>query len=216
MTSAPQLPGWARPMLRSLLVPARRDDVIGDLVETVRENRSLWNGLDARIWWARQVLGLFVRTYWGFPLLLIATLVSNDLLNAFRDASGNRLGPDLFLPTVFVVFVCAGLLGGWRTQRTSGGIAASAGSHLLAWTFMNVWWLVTTYPFALRQQHNPYWINAWQGSAAPGESFLHWIAWDNVGAFLLGGSVLMIAAIVLGATGGIAGRLSRPGQPARP
>jgi hypothetical protein len=132
-------------------------------------------------------------------------MVSSDLFNTFRDANGNNLGPNLFGPTLFTVFSGAALLGGWRTRRVIGGIVASTGSHLVAWSCITCWWAITTYPFALSQQHNPYWIKAWQWSSVPGESFMHWIVWDNVGAMVLGGSALLLLAAGLGVIGGIAG-----------
>jgi hypothetical protein len=141
-------------------------------------------------------------------------MVSNDILNAFRDASGGRRGPELFADMLAWfshgwLFLAAGLYGGWRTRRLAGGLAASAGTHLFAWSCMTGWWTITTYPFALFQQNNPYWITAWHWSASPSETFMHWIIWDNVGAVLLGGSTLLLFSLVLGLIGGIAGSFIR-------
>jgi hypothetical protein len=104
----------------------------------------------------------------------------------------------------------AGTYGGWRSRRISGGLVASVGAHLVAWSCVVCWWAFTTYPFARSQQHDPYWIRAWQGSAAPGESFMHWIVWDNVGATIVGGTALLIRALALGLAGGAVGRLLPP------
>jgi hypothetical protein len=199
--------------MRVLLPPSRVDDVTGDLLETFRDDPALRTGSNRQVWWTRQVAGLFLRAYWMFPALLTAAMIWNDLFNTFRDANGNNLGPNVFTPMIVTTFLGAAILGGWRTRRVNGGIVAAAGSHIMTWSLISVWWAVTTYPFALSQRHNPYWINAWQGSAAPGESFLHWIAWDNVGAVVLGGSALMLLSLLLGIAGGVTGsRLARRRQ----
>jgi hypothetical protein len=153
----------------------------------------------------RQVVGVFLRAYWVFPLALVAVLITNDLFNTFRDANGRSLAPNLLGPALLPLFFFGGLVGGWRTRRVAGGIAASVGSHVCAWVVMKLWWIGTTYPFALSQQHNPYWVQAWQGSASPGESFMHWIVWDNIGAIVLGGSALLVVSALLGAVGGAIG-----------
>jgi hypothetical protein len=206
MTPAAHPPFWAEPLLGTLLPPDRVDDVMGDLVEACREQPR--RAVSTHLWWARYVGGLFLRTYWLFPLVLVAMLIVGDILNTFRDVHGGD-GPLHGLP-IFTIYGAAGLLGGYRTRRMVGGLVAAVGSHLAGWTGITLWWAITTYPFALSQQHHPYWINAWQGSAAPGESFMHWIVWDNVGAVLLGGSALLLLSLALGLAGGIIG--SRVGR----
>ena len=82
------------------------------------------------------------------------------------------------------------------------------------WSGMALWWAMSTYPMAFEQQRSVYWIHAWQGSAAPGETFMHWIAWDNVGATILGGSFFLLLSLALGAVGGFVGsRIGRRRQP---
>jgi hypothetical protein len=207
MSAPARPPFWAEPLLRWLLPPDRVDDVTGDLLEAYRDDPPQWGGLSRAAWWARQVLGQFLRAYWLFPLALAATLVANDLFNTFRDADGHRLGPNLFGPTLITAYSVAGLLGGWRTRRVAGGLVASTGSHVIGWSLVTCWWTVTTYPFALSQQHNPYWINAWHWSASPGESFMHWIVWDNAGAVVLGGAALLLLSLATGLAGGFIGRM---------
>lgn len=203
-------PPWAGPVLRALLPHDRADDVQGDLLETFRDDLRLTSDpIRAQVWHARQVTGIFIRAYWSFPALLVITMMSNDVLNAFRDSSGGRHGPDLFGYVLTWALLAAGLYGGWRTRRLAGGVITAAGSHLVAWCCMTVWWTITTYPFALYQQNNPYWIQAWHWSASPGETFMHWIIWDNVGAVLLGGSMLLVFSLVLGLIGGLTGSLVR-------
>jgi hypothetical protein len=199
------IPFWAELILCSLLPPERVDDVTGDLIELSREEPRTSAGWRRHAWWARQAGGQFLRSYGLFPLALVVMMISNDLFNTFRDSAGNNRGSNLFGPVLFTVFACAALLGGWRTRRISGGVVASTGSHLMAWTGIACWWTLTTYPFAFSQQRNPYWIRAWHWSAAPGESFMHWIIWDNVGAALLGGSVLLLLSLLLGLIGGAIG-----------
>ena len=216
MTSMWNAPSWAEWILRALLPPDRADDVTGDLLETFRDQSRLSSRLARQAWWARQVASRFFRSYYLFPLALIATLIWNDLFNTFRDVNGTNVGPNLFGPMLFIVFLGAGTFGGWRTRRTIGGVIASVGSHLVGWSVITCWFALTTYPFALSQQHNPYWIQAWRGSAAPGESFMHWIAWDNVGAVLLGGSALLLLSFAAGLAGGVTGRwLGRHRAPSR-
>ena len=198
-------PLWAEPLLRAVLPPDRRDDVTGDLLETFRETPRLsTRPIAAEMWYARQLAGRFLRTYWMFPALLTVVFITNDLSNTFRDVSGTR-GPDVLGLALATLLLSAGIYGGWRTRLVRGGIAASVGTHAFTWMCMMLWWAVTTYPFALSQQQNPYWIHAWRSSSQPGETFMHWIVWDNVGAVLLGGSMLLLFALALGVVGGTAG-----------
>jgi hypothetical protein len=211
MTSAARAPFWVEPLLRSLLPPDRVDDVMGDLLEASRERPH--GAVAAQSGWARYVAGLFLRTFWPFPVLLAAIGVAADLFNTFGQIHPNS---PLHGVPLFTIFGAAGLYGGFRSRRAFGGVVAAVGTHLTSWSIMTFWWAATTYPFAFRQQQSAYWIDAWHWSAAPGESFMQWIVWDNVGAVVLGGSALLLLSLVLGLAGGITGsRLGRRrGQPA--
>jgi hypothetical protein len=71
------------------------------------------------------------------------------------------------------------------------------------------------------QQSNPYWVQAWQWSIhrahpptpfgfnpdTPDETFLHWIFWDNVGALIIAGIVLLVTSCVCGGIGAILGEI---------
>lgn len=205
--TAPSIPPfWAEPALRTLLPRDRADDVTGDLLETFRDTPSLsQSAVSGELWFGRQIASVFLRAYWLFPLTLAAAFVTNDMSNTFRDATGAPRIPDILGGSIVAVFLAAGVFGGWRTRRVLGGAAAAAGTHLFAWTFMTAWWAVTTYPFALQQRDNPYWVRAWQSSSTTGETFIHWIVWDNVGAVLLGGSILLLFSLALGLVGGATG-----------
>jgi hypothetical protein len=200
MTPAARPPFWAEPLLRALLPPDRVEDVVGDLLEDVRERPR--SAIAAHVWWAGCAVGLFLRTFWVFPLLLAAAGVIGDLFNTFGDVHPTS---SLHGIPIFTTFGAAGLYGGFRTRRVSGGLVGAVGSHLTSWTAMTLWWTLTTYPFAFRQQQSPYWINAWHWSAAPGESFMHWILWDNVGAVVLGGLAFLLLSTVLGLVAGVIG-----------
>ena len=85
------------------------------------------------------------------------------------------------------------------------GVATSG----LLWLFMATWWMTTWYPFLPTQSVDPYWIQAWHFSAAPGETFAHWIFWDNVGATIMGDVVLSAGGSGLGLAGGLLGAGAR-------
>jgi hypothetical protein len=192
------------------------EDVTGDLLETVADDPVLSaSRTRTAMWYARVAAEYFLRACWVCPAVLIVMLVLNDLSNTFRDASGARSGPDFIGPLVMTVFLFAGLHGGWRTGRAAGGVVAAVATHVLAWGAMTLWWLMTTYPCARVQEANPYWVRAWQRSAAPGETFMRWIAWDNVGAVVLGGTMLLFLATGIGLAGGTAGGQLRRRQNAR-
>jgi hypothetical protein len=216
MTNSAHPPFWAEPALRAVLPRDRAEDVTGDLLEILRGDTAL-RGSPFRqsVWYLRHVVGYFLRAYWFFPAALGGMLVLNDALNTFRDVAGARSGPDLLGPAVTTIFLFASLYGGSRTSRVAGGVVAAVGTHIVAWTVMMLWFLATTYPFALVQERNPYWLNAWRSSAARDESFMHWIVWDNIGAVMLGGTVLLVLAIGIGLAGGVASSGLRPTSHAR-
>ena len=91
-----------------------------------------------------------------------------------------------------------------------GGYIVAAGTFLIVWTSMAAWWMATVYPFAAREDElNPYWRAAWEYSRAPGESFLHWAFWDNVGALMMMGALLLVLTVICGTVGGAIGASSR-------
>ena len=62
---------------------------------------------------------------------------------------------------------------------------------------------------SLVQQGEPYWISAWHSSAAPGETFTHWIFWDNVGATIMSALALSMSGVLAGLIGGVVGSIAR-------
>jgi hypothetical protein len=91
----------------------------------------------------------------------------------------------------------------------AGGLCAGVATSALLWLFMAAWWMTTWYPFLLTQQVDPYWIKAWRYSGAPGESFAHWIFWDNVGTTIISGFVLSASGAAAGLAGGFGGAAAR-------
>ena len=87
----------------------------------------------------------------------------------------------------------------------TGGMFSGVATSGLLWLFMATWWMTTWYPFLPTQSVDPYWIQAWHFSAAPGETFAHWIFWDNVGATIMGDVVLSAGGSGLGLAGGLWG-----------
>jgi hypothetical protein len=211
MSNPPAVP---QALLSLLLSPDARESVCGDLLEEYRESRAPVLGKRrADVWYWRQVLGIWLRTYWWVVVPLILVLVVHDIFNTFRAPSGASYLDGLPLlarvplsPVVAVAFfVMAGAYGSRRTKEFNGGLVAALGTFVLLWLFMVIWWNATFYPFAQVQQSNPYWIQAWQWSTArahtPNESFIDWIFWDNVGALFFGGLALSIASIICGGIG---------------
>ena len=83
---------------------------------------------------------------------------------------------------------------------------------------MAAWGAATFYPFAHVQQANPYWVQAWQWSVhrsglpphAFEETFQHWLYWDNVGALIIAGIVLLVTALVFGGIAAVVGEIIVP------
>jgi hypothetical protein len=162
-------------------------------------------------------------------------LAVHDVFNAFRAASGasylDGLPQLAFVPITPLVtvslFALAGAYGSWRTQRWAGGFVATLGMFLVVWLFMAVWWNATLYPFALAQQSNPYWIQAWQWSThraqpptlfgwtpdTPDETFLRWIFWDNLGALFFLGFAMLTMSVVCGSIGTTLGLITARWHP---
>ena len=215
-------PGLAELLLEPMLTPASVETVTGDLLEEYRERRVPAVGeLRADLWYWRQVVAVFLHAYGWFaaPLMLVPAI--HDLFNTFRDASGASFlegvpGTGALMPAVGVgVLLAAAAYGTWRTGRWAGGLVATLGLFVATWLFMATWWMATLYPFAQVQQHNPYWIQAWQWSIhrpnqgsffgfnpdTPGESFLAWLFWDNVGGLIIMAMVMTVVSTVCGVVG---------------
>ncbi|HMD33585.1 MAG TPA: permease prefix domain 2-containing transporter [Vicinamibacterales bacterium] len=201
-------------LLRALLPPASAETMTGDLLEEYRDTRVPAVGRRrADFWYARQVAGVFLRTYGWFVVPVILVLVIHDLFNTFRDPSGASyldaapvlVRLPLGTPGIGVgALLAAALYGTWRTQRWAGGVVATAGIFLVTWLFMALWWPATFYPFAQVQQHNPYWIQAWQWStnrSHTNEPFLRWIFWDNVGGMIFFGMAMAVVSSACGIVG---------------
>jgi hypothetical protein len=157
------------------------------------------------------VAAAFFRSYGSWSLVCIAVLAGHDLINTFRDPSGAEwINLDIVLAGLLVVFAFVGVQGGRRSRLVRGGVAAAVGTFLTAWSFMAVWWMTTFYPFAQAQERNPYWLGAWRYGAGPGESFVDWIFWDNVGAVLIGGLTTGLLSLALGSIGGLIGSRLTP------
>jgi hypothetical protein len=112
----------------------------------------------------------------------------------------------------------ANAYGSWRTRRWEGGLVASLGVSVIVWVSMVVWSNATFYPFAQVAQSSPQSIGAWHwsvqlGHAAPDETFLHWLYWDNVGSLIIAGFVLLIAPCVYSGIGAILGEISSHWRP---
>ena len=199
-------PAWAERALVTLLPVDRAESESGDLLEAYRDEQLPARGrLGADWWYVRQVALVFTRNYSFWVIALVAQFVIADVSNAYRFASPLRIVPGVGIGLA----LAACLHAGWRSARISGGLLAGAVTCTLLWLFMAAWWLTTWYPFAFVQQVEPYWINAWQSSAAPGESFMHWIFWDNVGATIMSGLVISASGLVLGLVGGMVGSTAR-------
>jgi hypothetical protein len=215
-------PGIAETLLRAMLPPASVETMTGDLLEEYRDRRVPSVGrLRADFWYARQVGSVFLHRYGWFAAPLILVPVIHDLFNTFRDATGaaylNGAPVQPGWPPVVgaAVLLVAAMYGTLRTGRWVGGVVATFGLFVVCWLFMVVWWMATLYPFAQVQQHNPYWIQAWQWSIhrpnqgslfgfnpdTPGESFLAWMFWDNIGGLIFLGLAMAVISSVCGIVG---------------
>jgi hypothetical protein len=200
--NAPNPPAWAESVLMALLPADRAECESGDLLEVYRDQQVPARGRAAADWWyIRQVIAVFARNYWWWLAALISLFVMSDVANTYRLAVPARGAPLVLLGLI----LAASAHGGWRTRRMTGGMFAGVAISALLWLFMATWWMTTWYPFSLTQQVDPYWIQAWQFSAAPGETFAHWIFWDNIGATIISGLVLSAGGSGLGLAGGLMG-----------
>jgi hypothetical protein len=199
-------PAWADWALRALLPADRAETESGDLLEAYRDEQLPARGRrGADCWYVRQVALVFAVNYGVWLAALMALFVISDVSNTWRYPV-----PARFVPLAALCLILgASLQGGWRNTRLSGGLLAGAATGTLLWLFMAAWWLTTWYPFSLTQQLEPFWINAWHSSAAPGETFTHWIFWDNVGATIMSGLVLNVTGVAMGLVGGLAGATAR-------
>jgi hypothetical protein len=205
-------PRWAERILDLLLKPADRETVSGDLLEEYRDAKLPALGLRrARVWYVRRVLGYFWRVAWPCVLLLSAIHIARDLFNTFQnvDASTNGRMEQAFTVTVFPALFLIGVYGGRKTGRVGGGIAVACGAQAAAWFILILWTTATFYPFVQSMRTNPYWIAAWHYRPTE-QTFERWLIGDNIGGFVLGGSAMTGASLVLGAIGGAIGRAIRP------
>lgn len=199
---APQPPAWAEWVFIALLPAARAETESGDLLEIYRDEILPVRGRVAADWWyIRQVLGVFARSYGFWLAALVAVFVAADVANTYARAVHGSLGPVVLVGLVFA----ASCHGGWRTMRFEGGLFAGVATSVIVWLFMATWWMMTWYPFSLAQRVDPYWIGAWHSSAAPGETFTHWIFLDNIGATIISGFVLAASGVAVGLAGGFGG-----------
>ena len=214
-------------LLHLLLPVETRESVIGDLLEEYRDSRLPSLGrFRANLWYWKQVFGFWLRAYWAFVVPVFGLFALRDVLGVFRSPSGLPYFNVEFLFGLVTlspfVFLLTGAYGSWRTQRWAGGIVATLGTFIAVWLLITAWWNTTLYPFALFQQSNPYWIQAWQRSihrtqapllfwfkpATPSESFLGWAFRENVGAQIFVGAWMLGMAIVGGGIGSMLGHMT--------
>ena len=206
MNDAPNPPWWAEWVLMALLPADRAQCERGDLLEAYRDQQMLAGGRVAADWWyVRQVIAVFMRSNWFWLAALISLFVMSDLANTYRIAVPSHGAPLV----LFGLILAASGHAAWRTKRVTGGMFAGVATSGLLWLFMATWWMTTWYAFLPTQSVDPYWIRAWHFSADPGETFAHWVFWDNVGATLISGMVLSAAGSGLGLAGGLLGTAAR-------
>jgi hypothetical protein len=213
MSNPPALP---QALLHLVLPVELCESVVGDLLEEYRDSRVPSMGrFRANFWYWKQVLGFWLRAYWAFVVLVFSVFVLRDVLSVFRSPSGlPYLNVEFFFGVVTLsplVFLLAGAYGSWRTRRWAGGMVAALGTFIGVWLLMTAWWNTTLYPFALIQQSDRYWIQAWQWSIQqthPSESFLRWAFRENVVAQIVVGASMLSMAIVGGGIGSMLGRMT--------
>jgi len=203
-------PEWAVWVLTSILPSRDRDAVPGDLLEHYRLEQVDKRGrLRADVWYVGQVISHLWKSTRLAVLLLATTFVLHDTVNALVDPglTSTRL-ESAFVAAVFAGFLFFGALAGRRTGSIVGAVLTIVAAQACAWLMMGLWWAVTLYPFAQVMRDSPYWIQAWH--YRPNDlSFERWLLEDNMGAFVIGGSVGLAASAVSGVAGGFVGRALR-------
>jgi hypothetical protein len=128
-------PRLAEALLRSLLRPADRESIPGDLIEEYRAvKRPTLGAVRANVWYVKHVLSVLWRSTWPYALAMSGLMV---LFLALKDAREYDSWP-YYVKTVinsgtiwacFGIYLCAGLLGSRRTRLVrTGAILAGAAS----------------------------------------------------------------------------------------
>jgi hypothetical protein len=127
-------PRWAEALLRSLLRPADRESIPGDLIEEYRAvKRPTLGALRANIWYVKHVFSVLWRLTWPYALAMSGLMV---LFLALKDAREYDSWPYYVKTAInsgtvwacFGIYLCAGLLGSRRTRlvRTGAMLAGAA------------------------------------------------------------------------------------------
>jgi hypothetical protein len=205
-------PRWAESMLPLVLEAGAGESIAGDLLEAYRDAVLPERGRAAAdVWYVRQVAGFFGRVIGPWVLLLAVTAIVHDYLNTFHGGAYQggpltRTFSALHVAELFAV----GAYAGSRTRRIAAGALLTLAAHWLRVLLVVLWW-IADWPWAIAAMKvSPYWIDAWHYSGAAGETFEHWLFWDNVGALVFGGGMTTALALVLGLAGGAAGAFFRP------
>jgi hypothetical protein len=212
MSREPSPPRWADAMLRSLLRPADRESISGDLLEEYRAARRPWLGaLRANIWYVRHVLSMLWYLIRPCALVLLGTNVLRVLLGVVgRGVLGNDspeirplavmaqglwYGSLVQAPGVSfldaLIYFWAGYRGCRRTRLIKTGILAAGGTSFVGFTSLFTAIAIGTPGLLLAPFSNPF-------------------------IFIILATLLLIAlgyGVLVGAIGAIVGRWAAPQAP---
>jgi hypothetical protein len=165
MTSKePSPPRWAEAILRSLLRPADRESISGDLLEEYRAARRPSLGVSrANIWYFRHVLSMLWHLIRPCALVLVGTNVLRVLLGVSGGSFASTPRPMTILALVVrglwygslvqapgvsladaLIYLWAGYHGFQRTRLIKTGMLAAGGTSFVGFTVLFTAIAITT------------------------------------------------------------------------
>jgi hypothetical protein len=122
-----QPPGYAQALIEMLAPPARRESIVGDLLEEYRESQLPRHGAsDANLWYVRQALAFVWGAAAPWAIVFGLTLGLREVLDAIVPTADNfhvRAAVSTYL--AFILYATAGLSAGWRSRRIASGFVVS-------------------------------------------------------------------------------------------
>jgi hypothetical protein len=207
----PSPPRWAEAMLRSLLRPADRESIPGDLLEEYRAvKRPLLGALRANIWYLEHVLSVVWHLIRPCALVLIGIIILRVLLRVSGEWFAGTPGPSTILTMMArslwygslvqapgvslfdaLIYLWAGYHGFRRTRLIKTGMLAAVGTSFVGFTILFSGIAIRTPGLLLVPFRGPF-------------------------IFVILATLMLIASgygALLGSIGALVGRLSAPADP---
>jgi hypothetical protein len=127
-------PAWAEALLASMLSPADRDAVTGDLLEQYRDTVDPQRGhAAANRWYIQQVAGFAWRRHQLWVALLVVLFFGRSAYDAFEPtATLISTRAQVTTWTLMALWAGAGFTAAWRTRLFRAGLVAGAVTSVAA------------------------------------------------------------------------------------